>query len=146
MPDREERTRQSRQRREVDFPERRRQAGVLHSYLNGQRPAGGFIETKQFPAPVAAQQTNGVMQHDRDNHDKAHRCNVRRGTCHHGTDDGQNTDHRKRRQIRFNGFHHAREQVVNDQTQCDRDHHDLQNAQQHSHHVHLDMRIHIQAG
>ena len=46
----------------------------------------------------------------------------------------------------MNGFHHAREQMVNDQPQCNRDHHNLQNAEQHPHHVHLNMRIHVQAG
>ncbi len=146
MPDREQRTRQGRQRREVDFAERRRQAGVLHPYLDCQRAAGRFVEAKQFTAPVAAQQANGVMQHHRNDHHKAYGSYVRGGTRHHGADDRQNTDHRKRGQVRLNGLHHAREQVVNDQPQRNRDYYNLQNAQQHPHHVHLNMRIHVQAG
>ena len=146
MPDREQRTRQGRQRREVDFAERRRQAGVLHPYLDCQRAAGRFVKAKQLPAPVAAQQADGVMQHHSDDYHKPHGSNVRRGARHHGADDGQNTDHRKGRQIRLNRFHHAREKMVNDQAQRNRDHHNLQNAQQHAHHIHLNMRVHVQAG
>ena len=34
--------------------------------------------------------------------------------------------------------------MVHYQPQRNRDHHDLQNAEQHPHHVHLNMRIHVQ--
>ncbi len=68
MPDGEQRARQRRQRAEVNFTQRGRQAGVLHPHLDRQRTAGGFIKTKQTSAPVPAKQTNSVMQDHRDNH------------------------------------------------------------------------------
>lgn len=71
MPDGEQGSRQRRQRAEVNFPQRGRQAGVLHPHLDRQRTAGGFIKTKQTSAPVAAEQADGVMQDHCDNHHQA---------------------------------------------------------------------------
>ncbi|MNR38523.1 hypothetical protein D3C85_1566330 [compost metagenome] len=84
------------------------------------------------------------MQNHRDDHHKTNGRNVRGRTGHHGADDRQNADHRKSRQIVFHGLHDAREQVMDNQTKRNGNHHDLQDRQQHPHHVHLNMRIHVQ--
>ncbi len=145
MPDGEQRAGQGGERTEVDFAQRSGEAGVLHADFNRQRAAGGFIKAEQFPAPVAAKQANGVMQNNGDNHHKADRRNVRCRTCHNSADNRQNAHHRKRRQIRFYGFYDAWEQMMNDQAQRNRNDHNLQYTQQHSHHVDLNMRINVQA-
>ncbi|MNP73785.1 hypothetical protein D3C76_1705550 [compost metagenome] len=64
----------------------------------------------------------------------------------HGADDRQNADHRQRRQDRLNAFDGFGKGVMDDQTQTNRDHHDLQNAQQHPHDVDADLGIDVQAG
>ena len=125
MPDGEQRTRQGRQRREVDFAERRRQAGVLHPHLDRQRTAGGFIKTKQTSAPVPAKQTNSVMQDHRDNHHQADGGDMGGGTRHHRADDRQNAHHREGRQERLYRFHHLRQQMMDNQSQRDRNDHNL---------------------
>ncbi len=146
MPDGEQRAGQSGERTEVDFAQRSGEAGVLHADFNRQCAAGGFIKAEQFPAPVAAKQANGVMQNNGDNYHKADRRYVRRRTCHNSADDGQDAHHRKRGQIRFYGFYDAWEQMVNDQAQSNRNNHDLQNAQQHTHHIYLNMRVDVKTG
>ncbi len=69
------------------------------------------------------------MQDNGDNHHKADGRNVRSGACHDGADDRQDAHHRKRGQIRLDGFYDAWEQMVNDQSQGNRNDHDLQNTQ-----------------
>lgn len=108
MPDREQRAGQRGQRAKVDFPQRGGKSGVLHSHLDRQRAAGGFVKAKQPSAPVAAEQADGVMQDDGDNHHKAYGSDMRCGTGHHGADNRQNADHRKGRQERLHRLHHFR--------------------------------------
>ena len=52
MPDGEQRARQGGQRREVDFTECRRQAGVLHPDLEGERATGAIVEAADLAGQV----------------------------------------------------------------------------------------------
>ena len=146
MPDGEQRAWQRRQRAEVNFTQRGRQARVLHPHLDRQRTAGGFIKTKQTSAPVAAKQANGVMQDHRDNHHQADGGDMGGGTRHHRADDRQNAHHREGGQERLYRFHHLRQQMMDNQSQRDRNDHNLQNAEQHAHDVDLNMRVDVQTG
>ncbi|MNC77139.1 hypothetical protein D3C81_1577290 [compost metagenome] len=83
------------------------------------------------------------MQDHRDDHHQPDRGDMALAACHYGTDDRQNTHHRQRRQNRLNAFNGFGKGVMDDQPQTNRDHHDLQNAQQHAHHIDADLGINV---
>lgn len=138
MPDGENSARDAAGRSEVHESQRGSQTGILHAYLDGHSAGLCLIETEAAGADIAEKHAAKVMQDD-DGED--HKAVVKDGAAGEGDhaadrdDDDQCGEHRH---DRIYLLHLTREEIVDADTDEQRQEHHLHDGHHHGHEIDID--------
>ncbi len=136
MPDAEDGTWHGGHRREICGGERGAEAAVLHADFDGQRLALVEIEAERLCGEEAEQIAEAVVQDDDCEDQKAGLGDGTLAGADNGRHDQHDADHADKRQGRHGLFDQARQHLLCQEAQRQRQDDDLQDTHEHRHGVH----------